>query len=161
MIDVVALAVGGLTFIPNFYTLILSRLAQGFCVGAFSSICSLMVKELAPTEIGGSLGAFLELNLCAGNFVAFFANYCFKKITNDLTCEAFWPVMFGIPFLGLTVQILVLLFAFPFETPKYLLLTGQETEARKLIEFIYLPEFVDEVLFEKKKDIEHMRINDN
>lgn len=84
--DAVAIVVGGFTFIPNFYVLIVARMGQGFCVGVFSSICSLMVKEMAPTEVGGSLGAFLELNLCAGNLIAFLANYCLKKITGDLTC---------------------------------------------------------------------------
>ena len=47
--------------------------------------------------------------------------------------------MFGIPFVGLAIQAVVLLMVFPFETPKYLLLKGDELGARKMIEFIYLP----------------------
>jgi len=41
--------------------------------------------------------------------------------------------MFAIPFITLTIQALVLLFVFPYETPKYLLLKGKDDEARELI----------------------------
>ncbi len=42
--NAVAMVIGGLIYIPNFYTLILFRLCQGFCVGVFSTLSSLMVK---------------------------------------------------------------------------------------------------------------------
>jgi len=63
----------------------------------------------------------------------YFLNYCLKKIYNDVTCESFWRIMFAIPFITLTIQALVLLFVFPYETPKYLLLKGKYDEARELI----------------------------
>lgn len=78
--------VGGLLYIPNIYCLIFFRLCQGFCVGVFSTVSALTVKELAPVEISGTLGALLETNLCVGNLVAYLVSYCLKKITGDLSC---------------------------------------------------------------------------
>ena len=50
--------------------------------------------------------------------------------------------MFATPLLTLSIQAMVLLFVFPYETPKYLLLKGKEDEARKLISLLYRAEYV-------------------
>lgn len=59
----------------------------------------------------------------------------------------------------IVVQTLLLLFAFPYETPKYHLSVGNLEEARKLIAVLYKPEFVEEILHIKKMDFQHIRQN--
>ncbi len=43
-VNLVAIVVGCLLYIPNFYSLILSRLVQGICVGLFSALTSMVIK---------------------------------------------------------------------------------------------------------------------
>ena len=54
-------------------------------------------------------------------------------------------------------QTLILLFVYPYETPKYLLSLGIEEEARKLLQVVYKPEFLEEILLEKRLDLESLK----
>lgn len=80
-----AFVVGGLLYIQNFYTLVFFRLLQGFFVGAYSALASLLIKELAPKEISGTLGSYTQLNVFFGLFFGCFLAYLLKKITGDNT----------------------------------------------------------------------------
>ena len=44
LLNGVKIVAGCLLYIPNFYTLVLCRVLQGVCVGAYSSITSMTVK---------------------------------------------------------------------------------------------------------------------
>jgi hypothetical protein len=56
-----------------------------------------------------------------------------KKINNDATGESFWFLIFGIPQITVSIQTIVLIFVFPFETPRYLISKGRKEDAKKLI----------------------------
>lgn len=58
------------------------------------------------------------------------------------------------PLFAVCLQAAVLIWVYPYETPKYHLLRREIEAARQLIQNIYLDEFVEEVLQEKIKDIE-------
>jgi MFS family permease len=105
--------------------LVFFRLCQGFCVGFFSALAPLIIKELSPNEISGTLGSFAQLNICLGVFVGCFFTYLLKKLSGDESCKDFWFFVFGLTEVTLLVQSLILLFVFPYETPKYLLLQGR------------------------------------
>lgn len=154
VVNVFAFVVGSLIFIENFYVLVFLRLCQGFCVGFYSAIAPLIIKELSPVEISGTLGVFAQLNVAGGCFFGCFFEFILSAATGDKDGSQIWPFTFGFTLITLAVQTAVLLFVFPYETPRYLLLNNEEKEARKLIAVIYKEEFVDEVLEEKKKDIE-------
>ena len=94
---------------------------QGFCVGFYSSIVSLIIKELAPTEISGTLGTLPQLNVTLGVFFGPLFKYILVKATGDESCKDFWWIVFGFTQITLVVQTVLLLFVFPYETPKYLL----------------------------------------
>ena len=132
-----AFVAGCLIYIEYFYSLLFFRLLQGFCVGLFSAVAPLIVKELSPTEISGTLGTFNQLNVTLGVFLGTFFTYILKKITGDETGEKFWFITFGLTQVTILVQTLILIFVYPYETPKYLLSIGKEEEARKLITIIY------------------------
>lgn len=151
--------VGALIYIQTFPTLVFFRLCQGFCVGFFSAIAPLIIKELSPTEISGTLGSYAQLNICLGVFIGCFFTYILQKATGDLTAKDFWYIIFGLPEITIAIQTVTLIFIFPYETPRYLLSVGKEEEARKLIELIYKAEYVDEILEEKKIDLNQSEVS--
>jgi hypothetical protein len=82
------------------------------------------------------------------------APYCMLKATGDESANSYWYLVFGIPQIIILLQTCMLVFVFPYETPKYWLAVGREDEAKALIEVIYKPEFVEQVLEEKKLDLQ-------
>lgn len=123
--NALAFTVGALIFIPSFPILIFLRLCQGFCVGFFSAIAPLIIKELSPTEISGTLGSYAQLNVCLGVFSGCFLAYILKKATGDPSGKDFWFIVFGLTEVTIAIQTVVLIFIFPYETPKYLLSVGK------------------------------------
>jgi MFS family permease len=82
-LDVCSIVAGLLIYIPNLYTFILFRIAQGLCAGACSSIAPLYLKEITPIEVSGMFGNFSQLSLGIGTFFVQFLSYILKKITGD------------------------------------------------------------------------------
>ena len=138
--------------IQNTYTLFAARIGQGLCVGLYSAIVPLIIKELAPVQISGTLGALNQFSVAFGVFFSFFFEFILSQIFDDDGSKIWW-VVFGLTLVTVVVQTLMLIFVFPFETPKYLLLKGKEQEARKLIDMIYKEEYAGEVLEEKYADM--------
>ncbi len=126
MMNAFAFTVGALIYIQTFPTLVIFRLCQGFCVGFYSSIAPLIIKELSPNEISGTLGSYAQLNICLGVFTGCIFTYILKKATGDETCKDFWYIIFGLPEITIAIQTVALLFIFPYETPRYLLSVGKE-----------------------------------
>lgn len=106
-------------------------------MGVYSALIPLIIKELSPNEISGTLGSYMQLNVTLGVFFGVFFAYLLKKMTGDTTGKDFWYILYGFPEITILIQTLVLLFVYPYETPKYLLSVGKEDEARTLIELIY------------------------
>lgn len=117
---------GALIYVESFPALVFFRICQGFCVGFFSAIAPLIIKELSPTEISGTLGSYVQLNICLGVFFGCFFAYLLSKATGDSTGDAYWFILFGFPEITIAIQSLLLIFVFPYETPKYLLSIGKE-----------------------------------
>jgi MFS family permease len=114
LLNVIALIAGGFIYIPNFYTLLLFRFLQGFCVGAYSAIAPLIIKELSPTEISGTLGSYAQLMVCGGVFFGCIFKYILYKITGDNTGKEYWYITYGVTEVTVAIQTIVLLFVFPY-----------------------------------------------
>jgi MFS family permease len=95
LLNIIALIAGGFIYIPNFYTLLLFRFLQGFCVGAYSSVAPLIIKELSPTEISGTLGSYTQLLVTLGVFFGCIFKYILYKITGDKTGRDYWYITYG------------------------------------------------------------------
>jgi hypothetical protein len=54
--------------------------------------------------------------------------------------------VFGFPLITITLQTLLLLLVYKYETPPYLLGAGREAELIEVLEFLYRGEYVDKVL---------------
>jgi hypothetical protein len=61
-------------------------------VGFYSAIAPLIVKELSPTEISGTLGSYCQLFTCLGVFFGSIFAYALKKIYADTTGSTFWRI---------------------------------------------------------------------
>lgn len=69
---------------------------------------------------------------------------------NDPLGGKTWWIVFGLPLIFIVVQSFFLLFVYPYETPKYLFSNGQDLRGRMLLERIYKPQYVDNVIKEIK-----------
>lgn len=133
----------------NFESFLAARFINGLAVGAASMICPMYISELAPKRHRGWLGTLFQLGIVSGIFVVFF---CIREIHAygerlDLAAgaakhawqnEKGWRFMLaseGIP----ATPFLLLLFLVP-ESPRWLLLTGQDAKAQTVLAKLLGPE---------------------
>ena len=62
------------------------RLIQGACVGIFSAIPPIIIKELSPIKVSGTVGTLVQLNITVGILIGYLLTYILKKITGDYSC---------------------------------------------------------------------------
>lgn len=129
------------------------RIIQGACVGLYTSIVPIVIAEISPVEIMGTTGAFTQIFCSVGTTVAYLFYYILSMTVSDENQHLIWYFVFGLPLVFIVIQSLILLFVFPFETPKYFLMHHQKSKAKDLIAYIYKPEYVDEILKQKIHDL--------
>jgi MFS transporter, SP family, xylose:H+ symportor len=117
------------------YSFVVYRIIGGIGVGLASMISPMYIAEIAPANIRGKLVSFNQFAIIFGMLVIYFVNYFIAKQGNEqwLITEG-WRLMFlsgAIP-AGLFVG---LLFFVP-ETPRFLVLNGQEDKALKVLQKI-------------------------
>lgn len=111
-------------------------------MGCYSAITPVIIKELSPTEISGTLGAINQVFISSGVFFSFCFKYILEAIADDPNGEKVWWIVFGFTLVVIPIQTILLLFVFPFETPKYLILHERRQEAIEILKVIYKKEFV-------------------
>jgi MFS family permease len=75
IVDAIAMMANLLVIMRTTNLLITGRLMQGFCVGVFSSLVPLMVKEFSPLELSGSFGGLMAPSIGLGFFSAYLLSY--------------------------------------------------------------------------------------
>ena len=103
--------------------LFVGRLIQGFCVGFYSSVIPIIVKENSPVEISGALGAFINGSFAFGGFLSFLFPFVFQQTIQNP--DNYWRLTFGFPILIICLQQTLLMTAYNHETLKYLLMEGR------------------------------------
>jgi hypothetical protein len=83
-----------------------------------------MLREFSPNEMAGSSGCFTGFQIGIGNLIGCLFPYVLLKITGDLEVKAYWYYVFALPQAIFILQTILLIFVFPYETPKYWLLLG-------------------------------------
>ncbi len=101
------------------------------------------IAEISPVEISGSTGALTQVFVSMGVGTTYLFYYILFKAVPDEKQDQIWYYVFGFPLITIFIQTILLLFVFPYETPKYFLMHHQKSKARDLIAEIYLPEYVD------------------
>lgn len=117
------------------YSFVIYRIIGGIGVGLASMISPMYIAEIAPANIRGKLVSFNQLAIIFGMLVIYFVNYFIAKLGNEqwlITDGWRWMFFSGAIPAGIFI---VLLFFIP-ETPRYLVLKGQEDKALKVLEKI-------------------------
>ena len=60
-----------ITLIFNFFALIIGRFVMGLWVGAWATLCPLIVAEISPPQISSTLGTFNQLMCVIGIFLGY------------------------------------------------------------------------------------------
>lgn len=81
------------------------------------------------------------MGISFGQFFGSIFAYVLTQITQDASGRSSWYYVYAFPQITLILQSLLLLFVFPYETPKYHLMRGEDAEARALIDIIYKEKF--------------------
>lgn len=125
-----AIGHGGPGYMSHF---VFYRILGGIGVGLASMLSPMYIAEIAPPKVRGNLVAWNQFAIIFGMLVIYFVNYGISRVgSGDAWLNAIgWRYMFlsgSIP-AGL---FLLLLFFVP-ETPRYLMLKGDESGARAVL----------------------------
>ena len=128
---------GGPAYMSHF---VFYRILGGIGVGLASMLSPMYIAEIAPPKVRGNLVAWNQFAIIFGMLVIYFVNFGISKSgSGDVWLNSIgWRYMFlsgAIP-AGL---FLILLFLVP-ETPRYLMLRGNETGARAVLAKLVTPE---------------------
>jgi SP family xylose:H+ symportor-like MFS transporter len=125
-----AIGHGGPGYLANF---VFYRILGGIGVGLASMLSPMYIAEIAPPKVRGNLVAWNQFAIIFGMLVIYFVNYGISKSgSGDAWLNVIgWRYMFlsgAIP----AVLFLLLLFFVP-ETPRFLMLKGDESGARAVL----------------------------
>lgn len=128
---------GGPAYMMHF---VAYRILGGIGVGLASMLSPMYIAEIAPPKIRGNLVAWNQFAIIFGMLVIYFVNYGISKMgSGDAWLHSIgWRYMFlsGAVPAGL---FLLLLFFVP-ETPRFLMMKGDEVGARKVLSKLVTPE---------------------
>lgn len=110
---------------PDYGWLIVGRVLAGLAVGSTQSIVPTYLSELAPTRIRGRQSSGNQLMISTGILISAVVNYFFSQ---DLS----WRWSLGLAAIPAALIALALLRQ-P-ETPRWLMLKGRTTEARRVLD---------------------------
>jgi SP family xylose:H+ symportor-like MFS transporter len=140
---------GGPGYMANF---VIFRILGGIGVGLASMLSPMYIAEIAPPKIRGNLVAWNQFAIIFGMLVIYFVNFGISKTgSGDAWLNSIgWRYMFlsGTIPAGL---FLVLLLLVP-ETPRYLMLKGDEDGARKVLSKLVTPE-------EREQELSEIRVS--
>ncbi|GEN26201.1 MFS transporter [Halomonas cupida] len=122
------------------------RVLGGMAVGAASVMTPAYISEVAPSAYRGRLATIQQVAIIGGLFMAFLSNYVLAWISSSATAElwfgfATWRWMFWMELLPAAVFLVALLFI-P-ESPRYLISSGRESDARRVLGLVIDGDEVD------------------
>jgi SP family xylose:H+ symportor-like MFS transporter len=132
-----AIGHGGSAYMGNF---VFYRILGGIGVGLASMLSPMYIAEIAPPKVRGNLVAWNQFAIIFGMLVIYFVNFGISKSgSGDAWLNVIgWRYMFlsgAIP----AILFLLLLFFVP-ETPRFLMLKGDEKGARAVLAKLVTPE---------------------
>ncbi len=121
---------GGPAFMWNF---VFYRILGGIGVGLASMLSPMYIAEIAPPKVRGNLVAWNQFAIIFGMLVIYFVNFGISKAgSGDTWLNSIgWRYMFLSGAIPATLFLLLLFFV-P-ETPRYLMLKGNESGARAVL----------------------------
>lgn len=137
------------TFTTHF---IIYRIIGGIGVGLASMLSPMYIAEIAPPAIRGRLVSFNQFAIIFGMLVVYFVNYGIANQGDDAWLNQIgWRYMFGSEMIPAGL-FLMLLFIVP-ETPRYLMLKGDEQGALDVLKKVNGEGVAQKVLTEIKDSL--------
>jgi len=134
-------------FAPTVTQLMISRFYLGLAIGISSFSVPLYISEISPTKIRGWLVSMFQLLITVGILAAYLSDNAIAD-NNNLEC---WR-----PMLWVGVIPAVILFTgmiFMPETPRWLMNKGRDEQARKILDRIEDPAYIDSSIAAMKKEM--------
>lgn len=155
MISAIIFIVGslGCALAPTPQFLIWARMFLGLAVGIASFVAPLYLSEVAPQRLRGAMVSMYQLMITIGIFLAFISDTYFAEYAViDGQVGGHWRWMLGILMVPAGMMALAVL-TLP-RSPRWLLLSGREEEAREVLQRIRsLPEEVEGEIQAIKQDM--------
>ncbi len=140
---------GDYTFYWHF---IIYRIIGGIGVGLASMLSPMYIAEISPAESRGKLVSFNQFAIIFGMLIVYFVNYAIAKQGDDSWLNSIgWRYMFGSEMIPAGLFLILLLFV-P-ETPRYMVLKGQDSKALDVLQKINGPELGTKVLADIKQTL--------
>ena len=117
----------------TFWFFIVARCLGGLAVGAVSILSPLYIAEIAPPRSRGKLGALYQMSVVTGILLSYLTNYALRNAG-----PANWRWMFLTGVIPAVIFFGLLLRA-P-ETPRFLIMTGNAIDARRVLARIVEPD---------------------
>ena len=132
---------------PTVTQLMISRFYLGLAIGVSSFAVPLYISEISPTKIRGTLVSMFQLLITVGILAAYLSD---KGFADNSNIECWRPMLY----VGVAPALILFIgmFFLP-ETPRWLMSKGREEEARKVLDRIESPEFIDDSISAMKSDI--------
>lgn len=117
------------------YHFIIYRIIGGIGVGLASMLSPLYIAEIAPAKMRGKLVSWNQFAIIFGMLVVYFVNYSIALQGDDAWInQVGWRWMFASETIPASLFLLLLFFA-P-ETPRYMVIKGNEIKALQILERI-------------------------
>lgn len=155
----------GLLIMFNIY-----RIIGGIGVGLASAICPMYIGEVAPSNIRGMLVSWNQFAIIFGQLVVYFVNFLILgsnanpviDIVNGInqvmnpdaaswTISTGWRYMFGSE--AIPAALFTVLICFVPETPRYLVMIGQDEKARHILSRINGSKIAAEIISDIKNTV--------
>lgn len=117
----------GSSFANDPFTFAFFRFLGGLGVGASTIAAPAYVSEIAPAKDRGRLVALYQFNIVLGILIAFLSNYLLRNLGENA-----WRWMIGVEAIPALLYTLMVI-SVP-KSPRWLLLKGRVTEARKILQ---------------------------
>lgn len=140
--------------LPESMTLmVIFRILGGIAIGMASMNAPMYIAEIAPAKNRGTLVTYYQMAVVIGFFVVFLATYFIGTgLTEQQNIDYGWRYMFWSELIP-AGAFLVLLFMVP-KSPRWLMIKGQEEEAKSVLVAIHGQEMADKEFVEIKESIE-------
>lgn len=100
--------------------LIIGRFIQGLAWGGFVTVCPLLVSEITPPSLSGPVGAFSQFGTVTGIVLAFSTAFILPLPSDpDSQTTGLWRILFFLPALLPTIQIILFLTVFRHDSPRF------------------------------------------
>jgi sugar porter (SP) family MFS transporter len=144
----------GLQLLQRTALLLTGRFILGLAIGLNSTVIPLYVSEMSPTELTGFFGAFHQIFICLGIFVAYLLGLNVPRSGSpDLEKSDWGQVMIALTIAVSLLRVILLATVFRCETPTLLTIRGQHVEAQHVISQYYLPEIEGEKLANLREEV--------